>query len=280
MIWAGSIDDLRHGIEQYIDHTIKRNMKSVISGKGGVGKTTVCALLAKEAASKGYHVLAVDADPSPTLAATLGVCQEPTPLIEFRDLIEERLGSLEGFLRLNPKVDDIPERFAMEKDGVKILVMGSIQKGGEGCACPQNTFLKSLLQHIAFEREDWVFMDLEAGLEPLGRATVRGFDVLLVVVEPDSRSLITAGRIHKLAHDLGLRHIYAISNKIREAADVAFIEDRLPRGVTLLGALPFSEAIRRAGRDGSLPADPLVQQEIKRILEQLEASHGMERVSA
>lgn len=253
-------------------------MKIVITGKGGVGKTTLCALLAKEAARKGYRVLAVDADPSPTLAATFGISQEPTPLVDLRDLIEERLGSLEGFFRLNPKVDDIPSRFALEKDGVKILVLGPIRQGGEGCACPQNTFLKSLLQHIVLDRDELVLLDFEAGLEPLGRATVQGVDGVLVVVEPDQRSLLTACRICKLAQDIGVKRIYAVANKTREPDDFAYIGDHLPKGMALLGTLPYSEVIRRAGRDqqsSSLMGDPSVQRGVKEILMQLETFHDI-----
>ncbi|OGF54459.1 MAG: hypothetical protein A2Z21_00430 [Candidatus Fraserbacteria bacterium RBG_16_55_9] len=255
-------------------------MKIVLSGKGGVGKTTLCALLAREAASKGYRVLAVDADPNPTLAATFGLSEEPRPLVEFQGLIEERLGSLEGFFRLNPKVDDIPGRFAVRKDGVEILVMGPIRRGGEGCACPQSTFLKSLLQHIVLDRDDLVLLDVEAGLESLGRATVQGVDCLLAVVEPDSKSLLTAGRISRLAQDIGLKNIFAVANKIREPADSKYIQDHLPPELVLLGTLPDSEAIRRAGRERQscdLTEDPAVHEGIKDLLKRLEAFHGMRR---
>lgn len=244
-------------------------MKIAIAGKGGVGKTTLCALLAKEASRKGYCVLAVDADPNPTLAMTLGFSKEITPLVELRELIKERLGSLEGFFRLNPKVDDIPERFTIEKDGIKLLVMGPIRQGGEGCACPQNTFLKSLLQHIVLERDELVLLDLEAGLEPLGRATAQGVDAVLVVVEPDAQSLITAGRIRKLAQDIGLKNIYAVANKVRELADSKYIKENLPREITLLGALPYSEAIRRAGQKDCLIEIPELCREVEKILKQL-----------
>jgi len=244
-------------------------MKIAIGGKGGVGKTTLCALLAKEAVSRGYRVLAVDADPNPTLAATLGFPQEIRPLVELRELIEERLGSLEGFLRLNPKVDDIPERFALEKDGLKLLVMGPIRQGGQGCACPQNTFLKSLLQHIVLERDELVLLDLEAGLEPLGRATAQGVNAVLVVVEPDARSLTTASRIRKLAQDIAIERIFAIANKVHDPADLEYIQRNLPSGITLLGSLHYSEALRRA--EPSALEDPQSRREVQEILKRLEA---------
>lgn len=251
-------------------------MKIAISGKGGVGKTTLCALLAQEAARERYRVLAVDADPNPTLAATLGFAQDPPAFVELRGLIEERLGSLEGFFRLNPKVDDIPDRFAVEKDGIKLLVMGPVRQGGEGCACPQNVFLKSLLQHIVLERDELVLLDLEAGLEPLGRATAQGVDAVLVVVEPDARSLTTSGRVRKLAQDIGLKQIFIVANKIREPADLECINKYMPQGIRLLGALPYSEAIRRASREPTTAPradeDPRIRQDVKEILKRLEVA--------
>ncbi len=220
-------------------------MKIAISGKGGVGKTTLCALLAREAAARGKRVFAVDADPNPTLALALGFPTEITPLVELQELMEERMGSLEGFLRLNPTVDDIPERFAVEKDGIKLLVMGPIRQGGGGCACPQNTFLKSLLQHLVLERDELILLDFEAGLEPLGRATAQGVDALLIVVEPDGGSIVTAKRICTLAQQLRIKRIFAIANKIREPGELRAVRENLE--IEVIGALPYSEALRAAG---------------------------------
>ncbi len=239
-------------------------MKIAISGKGGVGKTTLCALLAKEAVSQGRRVLAVDADPNPTLAVTLGFSEEITPLVELRELMEERLGSLEGFLRLNPRVDDIPERFALERNRIKLLVMGPIRQGGGGCACPQNTFLKSLLQHLVLERDELVLLDFEAGLEPLGRATAQGVDVLLVVVEPDGASLLTAKRIHTLAQEIGVRKIFAVANKVRESTDLEYIKESLSATMALVGALPYSDTLRRTGP--SRLEDAAICQAVRAIL--------------
>ncbi len=238
-----------------------RAMKIAISGKGGVGKTTLCVLLAREAVAQGQRVLAVDADPNPTLATTLGFPQEIQPLIELEALIAERVGS--GFLKLNPKVDDIPQQFAAEKDGIKLIVMGPIRQGGGGCACPQNTFLKSLIQHLVLERDELVLLDFEAGLEPLGRATAQGVDALLVVVEPDRASLLTAERIYKLAQEIGVREIFAVANKVRDPSEADYIREHLQ--IPLAGTLPYSEALRRRGPLAF--NDPAVEQEIKTILE-------------
>lgn len=217
-------------------------MKIAISGKGGVGKTTLCALLAQEAVAEGKRVLAVDADPNPTLAMALGFPDEITPLVELKELMEERMGSLEGFLRLNPTVDDIPERFAVERDGIKLLVMGPIRQGGGGCACPQNTFLKNLLQHLVLERNELILLDFEAGLEPLGRATAQGVDALLIVVEPDGASVVTARRICALAQQIGVQRICAVANKIREPKELRALSENLE--IAMIGALPYSERLR------------------------------------
>lgn len=247
-------------------------MKIAISGKGGVGKTTLCALIAREAVSRGKRVFAVDADPNPTLALVLGFPEDITPLVELRELMEERMGSLEGFLRLNPKVDDIPERFAIEKDGIKLVVMGPIRQGGGGCACPQNTFLKSLLQHLVLERDELILLDFEAGLEPLGRATAQGVDALLIVVEPDGASVVTARRIHSLAQQIGVRRIFAVANKIREPGELRAIQENV--GIAVIGALPYSESLRIAGLTSV--SDAAIRRQVQAILEsvQLPSSVG------
>ncbi|MFQ5855023.1 MAG: AAA family ATPase [Anaerolineae bacterium] len=244
-------------------------MKIAISGKGGVGKTTLAALLASEAAIQGYRVFAVDADPNPNLALALGLPEMPTPLVELKDLIEERLGALEGFFRLNPRVDDIPERFSVEHQGVQLLVMGGIRQGGAGCACPENAFLRSLLQHLMLARDEWMIVDLEAGLEHLGRATAQGVDALLIVVEPDRRSLETAHRIQKLAGEIGLHRLYAVGNKIREPEDAQFINQNLS-AIELLALLPESPAVRQAARTGMPLQDPELAAQARAILNALQ----------
>lgn len=244
-------------------------MKIAISGKGGVGKTTLTALLAREAASQGFRVFAIDADPNPNLGLALAVAQEPPPLVDMKDVIEERLGALEGFFRLNPRVEDIPERFSTEEDDIRLLVMGGIRQGGTGCACPENTFLRSLLQHLVLARDEWVFVDLEAGLEHLGRATAQGVDALLVVVEPDRRSIETARRIVALADEIGLKRVYAVGNKVRDPDDAAFIADHLG-AIETLAFLSESADARQAARQGRPIADASLANHARQILHTLE----------
>ena len=187
----------------------------------------------------------------------------------MKELIEERLGSLEGFFRLNPRVDDIPDRFSYEDHGVRLLVMGGIGQGGGGCACPQSAFLRNLLLHIMLERSDWVFMDCEAGLEHLGRATSRGADALLIVVEPSQSSLDTARRIQQLAADIGLSRLFVVGNKVRDAEERALIEKGMG-GLKVLTCLPESLALRQASRRGLPVQDPDLIAAVGSILDGIE----------
>lgn len=239
-------------------------MKLAVAGKGGVGKTTLVALLAREAVARGYQVLAVDADPNATLATTLGFPDPMVSLAEQEDLIAQRVGA--GFVNLNPTVDDIPDRYVVERDGIKLLVLGGIRRGGGGCACSANTFLRALLRHLLLKRDEAVVVDMEAGVEHLGRGTAQGVDALVVVVDPDRRSLDTAARILPLAQEIGLRHIVAVGNKVRDPDEEAFIRHGLPR-VPLLGSIPLCEGLGRVGRGGPLPsqAPPSVQDLFARL---------------
>jgi CO dehydrogenase maturation factor len=204
-------------------------MKLAITGKGGVGKTTLAAGLALSFAQEGMKVIAIDADPDSNLAATLGF-PEPekiVPLVEMKELIEERTGvapgTVGGYFKLNPRVDDIPDKFSREHRGIKVLLMGRVKKGGSGCFCPENAFLKAILSHLFFNRDDVVILDMEAGIEHLGRGTAEGVDGLIVVVEPTMRSIDTAFRIKSLAKDLKIKRVFLVGNKVRGREDMDFI---------------------------------------------------------
>jgi len=223
-------------------------LKLAISGKGGVGKTTLSAALALRFAEDGRKVIAVDADPDSNLAATLGF-PEPekiVPLIEMKALIAERTGAEPGsfgaYFKLNPKVDDIPERYAPAYRGIRLLLMGGLRKGGSGCFCPESAFLKALLAHVLVGRKDVVILDMEAGIEHLGRGTSQAMDALIVVVEPSRRSMETALRIRGLASDLGVRSVFVVGNKVREAEDEDFIRAHL-NGMELLGVIRYDREI-------------------------------------
>jgi len=228
-------------------------MKLAVAGKGGVGKTTLVALLAREAAARGYRVLVVDVDSDPNLATILGVTESIVPLADEEKLVAERAGT-GGFIRLNPTVDDIPSRYIVEHNGIRLLVLGGIRGGGTGCACPANTLLKALLAHLLVAEKDIVLLDMEAGIEHLGRGTVQNVDGLVLMVDSDRKALETAQRTLRLAHDLGVQQIVAIANRVREEEDRTAIRDGLPPEIPLLGSIPYLDTLRRAARCGGLPA--------------------------
>jgi CO dehydrogenase maturation factor len=232
-------------------------MKLAISGKGGVGKTTLAALLAQVYADAGRQVLVADADPSPCLAGALGFPAELRaqlrPIAEMDALIEERTGAkpgtIGGFFTLNPRVDDIPERFSVVYKGVRLLEMGSVDTGGSGCICPESAMLKTLFTHLLFRKDDVLILDMYAGVEHLGRATVDFVDAMLIVAEPTRRSLGTASQIKQLASDIGLTRCWLVGNKIRNDEEAAFLQAESP-GLPVLGLMPADLAVQEADRLG------------------------------
>jgi CO dehydrogenase maturation factor len=189
-------------------------IKIAISGKGGVGKTTLSGTLARLFARNGYDVLAIDADPSMNLASALGIETGPKPLTEYKELIDERAGGPAGVFKLNPKVDDIVEKFGVVgPDNVKLLVLGTIERGGSGCMCPASSFLKALMRHVILKINSVVILDMEAGIEHLGRGTTKGIDYMIIVIEPGARSIDTAGRIAELGRQIGISKFGVVINK-------------------------------------------------------------------
>jgi len=259
-------------------------MKIAVAGKGGVGKTTIAGTLARlfaREAKEGETVVAVDADPAMNLKFALGVKENPAPISELKDLIFERTaagasasasgsGSASGsasasasaawtgVYRLNPKVSDIIERYgAKGPDGVTLLVMGTVVQGGTGCVCPENAFLRALLRHLLFkERESTVVLDMEAGVEHLGRGTAKGVDLMLAVVEPGMRSVETVDRIKKLAEDIGIKKVVAVLNKVTDSGAVEKVEAKLREfGIPLLETIPYEQALVKADLEGTAPLD-------------------------
>lgn len=244
-------------------------MKIAITGKGGVGKTTLAALLAQAYADQGRDVLAVDADPSPCLAGALGFPEDLRaklhPIAEMDQLIEERTGAkpgtVGGFFTINPRVDDIPERFSVTHRGVRLLEMGSVDLGGSGCICPESAMLKTLFTHLLFRKDDVLILDMYAGVEHLGRATVDFVDAMIVVVEPTRRSLGTAAQIKSLAEDIGLSRLWLVANKVRDEEEAEFVRRESP-SLPVLGMLPADLAVQQADRLGLPVYDhvPVLQQ--------------------
>ena len=235
-------------------------MKIAVSGKGGVGKTTFSALLIRTLDKNGKHVLAIDADPDANLAAALGIADADkiVPIADMKSLIFERTeakpGSIGGFFKLNPKVDDLPDALSVRLNQIKLMRLGGVKKGGAGCICPESTLLKSLVTHVVLARDEVVVMDMEAGIEHLGRGTAKAVNRLIVVVEPGRRSIETAGNIRKLASEIGLDRITLIGNKIRNDSDEAYLREHLP-GFEFLGFLPYDDALIEADLKGISPYD-------------------------
>lgn len=240
-------------------------MKIAVAGKGGVGKTTISGVLARSLARRGSRVLAVDADPSMNLWLSLGVPRaallDITPLSEDADLIEERTGARPGSVgsvfSLTPKVSDIADRYGVRgPDGVILLILGTVKSAGGGCMCPANALLKALLRHLLLDRNDAVVLDMEAGLEHLGRGVVKGVDALLAVVEPSFRSIETAYRVKKLAEGLGVKRTYAVANKIGREDEALYVKNEAEKlGLNLLSCIPLDRSIPDAEMAGLSPID-------------------------
>jgi CO dehydrogenase maturation factor len=235
-------------------------MKIAITGKGGVGKTTLASLLAHIYAEEGKRVIAVDADPDANLASALGISKEEVekirPIADMAELIEERTGvkpgSMGGMFKLNPKVDDLPEGIGYRLDGIILLTMGKMKDAASGCYCPENVLLRSLLKHLIVRRSEVVIVDMEAGIEHLTRGTAEAVDAFIVVVEPGQRSMQTAKTVHEMAKNLRVQKVFVVANKVRGPEDLRFIKDNVG-GMEVIGAITFSQMVMEADMKGSSP---------------------------
>ncbi|HSQ89194.1 carbon monoxide dehydrogenase accessory protein CooC [Romboutsia sp.] len=237
-------------------------MKIAITGKGGVGKTTFSSMLSRMFAEDGYRVVAVDADPDANLALALGFPKEVydsiVPISEMKNFVSDRtaasVGSFGKMFKLNPKVDDIPENFCKEYNGVRLLTLGTVDSGGSGCVCPEHVLLKRLCSHLILQNKDVVVMDMEAGIEHLGRGTAEGVDAFIVVVEPGERSLQTYRKVKKLGNDIGVKKVFVVGNKIRNKEDEEFIISNIEDGEAL-GFIYYNQDVINSDRANQSPYD-------------------------
>lgn len=258
-------------------------MKIAISGKGGVGKTTLAGALARLLADRGQTVLAIDADPDSNLPSAIGVPQEKLrsvqPLAQMKDLVAERTGAkpgtFGGMFKMNPHVEDIPDAYSIDHLGIKLLTLGTVPLGGGGCLCPEGTLLRVLMRHLMVARGETVIVDMEAGLEHLARGSTEAMDAFIVVVEPGQRAIQTAHQIRRLAADLGVKRVYVVGNKVTGEPDRSLIEQGVAP-MPVIGHISSRESIREADRRGVSPydLDEGLRLEVAAVFEALSASGG------
>jgi len=237
-------------------------MKLAVCGKGGVGKTFVAGTLAEHVARAGNPVLAIDADSSPNLGRTLGLSQDEilriVPVAENQDLIRLKTGTdYSGVFRLTFTVDDIIADYAVRTPaGPGLLVMGTVKAMGSGCTCPAHSVIKALMRHLVVERGEVVILDMEAGIEHLGRGTAEHVDTLLVITDANLKSRETAATIIRIARGSSVRDIRVIGNRITGERDSTIIRSFAEENNVPLAALvPYDPFVADAGVTGD-PAGP------------------------
>ncbi len=247
-------------------------MKIAVSGKGGVGKTTVSAGLTKIIMDKGYKVFAVDADPDVSLGTLLGFSASTInnlkPIVDMRELIADKVGGTGSFFTLNPEVDDVVQDFTLQQDKLLFLKMGAVKQGGSACYCRENSVLNALMAVLLLREQEYVILDMGAGIEHLTRGTAEGVDIMIIVTEPSLVSVNTARVVKKLALEIGIKEVKYIGNKIRTKKEEYFLAAELP-GEDILGFLPFSDLVLDEAMEGSYDNFHYISPELKSIAEKI-----------
>jgi CO dehydrogenase maturation factor len=244
-------------------------MKIAVSGKGGVGKTLIAGGLARGFAERGLKTIAIDADSSPNLALTLGLSAEEArkilPISENKELVDSKTGTgYSGVYRLSFTVDDIVREYSVNTPlGVNLIVMGTVKSMESGCMCAPNAVIRALLRHLIVDRNEAVVLDLEAGVEHIGRGTARQMDALLIVADSNLKSLEIAKHIHDLAAKAGMKQLYLIGNRVMNDAQKEAIRSFARKnGLFLLTLIPFDSKVTDADMQGETP---LIKKEVEAV---------------
>lgn len=235
-------------------------MKIAVSGKGGVGKTLIAGVLTHFLVKKSFKVLAIDADPTPNLALTLGISLEEAkkivPISENTQLIESKTQTgFAGVFHLSFNVEDIIDKFSVKSPyGVNLLVMGTVRSAGTGCMCPANALVRALLHHLLVRQDEAVVMDLEAGIEHMGRGTAKHVETMLIVSDPSLKSLETARKIYNLAKQAEIKRAFIVGNKVASSNEEDLIQKfAASNGMQLIGFVPYDKQILKVDMEGESP---------------------------
>ncbi len=235
-------------------------MKVAISGKGGVGKTLIAGGLARGFVERGLKTIAIDADSSPNLGLTLGLNAEETrkliPISENTPLIDSKTSTgYSGVYNLNFNVDDIVKQYSVLTPlGANLIVMGTVHSMGAGCMCAPTAVIRALLRHLVVERNEAVVLDLEAGVEHIGRGTAREVDALLIVADSNLKSLEIAKHIHDLAASAGMKQLFLIGNRVMNETQRQAIQDFADKnGILVLAFVPWDPKVIEADMLGETP---------------------------
>jgi CO dehydrogenase maturation factor len=240
-------------------------LKVAVCGKGGSGKSTVTALLSMELRGRGYRPLIIDADESnSTLYRLLGIEVPPEPLVKLaggRQMVRQlmppgytpkALGEGTNILtQASISLGEIPQTNIAEAHNIRLIIVGKITEPLEGCACPMGVLSREFIGKLQLQNDEIVIADMEAGIEHFGRGIGTSLDSVLMVVEPSFESISLAGRMVHLASGMGIKHFWAILNKINSEAVAAKITAELTeKDVMVIGSLPFDEKVFSAGLEG------------------------------
>src|SRR4030066_2510746 len=235
-------------------------MKIAVSGKGGVGKTLIAGGLAHGFSERGMKVIAIDADSSPNLGLTLGLSAEETrkimPISDNKPLVDSKTSTgYSGVYNLNFTVDDIVKQYSVPTPlGANLIVMGTVHSMGAGCMCAPTAVIRALLRHLVVERGEAVVLDLEAGVEHIGRGTAKEGDALLIVADSNLKSLEIAKHIHDLASAAGMKQLFLVGNRVMNDTQREAIQTFADQnGIVVLAFVPWDQKIIEADMLGETP---------------------------